>query len=43
MALLRNAGQIGIAPELGAHNDDIFAGLGYTPAEIEDFRARKTI
>jgi crotonobetainyl-CoA:carnitine CoA-transferase CaiB-like acyl-CoA transferase len=35
--------QIGIAPELGAHNDDILAELGYTPAQIDDFRERKII
>jgi crotonobetainyl-CoA:carnitine CoA-transferase CaiB-like acyl-CoA transferase len=35
--------RIGIAPRLGADNDDILAGLGYTPAEIEDFRQRKII
>jgi len=35
--------QIGIAPELGAHNDDVLAELGYTPAQIEDFRERKII
>jgi crotonobetainyl-CoA:carnitine CoA-transferase CaiB-like acyl-CoA transferase len=35
--------RIGIAPELGAHNDDILADLGYTPAQIEDFRERKII
>jgi crotonobetainyl-CoA:carnitine CoA-transferase CaiB-like acyl-CoA transferase len=34
---------IGIAPELGAQNDEILAGLGYTPAEIEDLRERKII
>ena len=34
---------IGIAPELGAHNDEILARLGYTPAQIEDFRDRKII
>ena len=34
---------IGIAPELGAHNDDVLADLGYTPAQIEDFRHRKII
>jgi crotonobetainyl-CoA:carnitine CoA-transferase CaiB-like acyl-CoA transferase len=33
----------GIAPELGAHNDEVLADLGYTPAEIEDFRERKII
>ena len=35
--------QIGIAPKLGAHNDDVLAELGYTPAQIEDFRERKII
>jgi crotonobetainyl-CoA:carnitine CoA-transferase CaiB-like acyl-CoA transferase len=34
---------IGVAPELGAHNDDILAGFGYSPAQIEDFRERKII
>jgi crotonobetainyl-CoA:carnitine CoA-transferase CaiB-like acyl-CoA transferase len=33
----------GIAPELGAHNDEILAELGYTPAELENFRERKII
>ena len=35
--------QIGIAPELGAHSEEILARLGYTPAQIEDFRERKII
>jgi crotonobetainyl-CoA:carnitine CoA-transferase CaiB-like acyl-CoA transferase len=35
--------QIGIAPELGAHNDEILAELGYSPAQIADFRERKII
>jgi len=35
--------QVGIAPELGAHNDEILARLGYTPAQIDDFRERKII
>ena len=35
--------QVGIAPALGAHNDDILAGLGYSPAQIGDFRERKII
>src|SRR5271166_5941294 len=35
--------QIGMAPELGAHNDTVLADLGYTPAQIEDFRERKII
>jgi crotonobetainyl-CoA:carnitine CoA-transferase CaiB-like acyl-CoA transferase len=34
---------IGIASELGAHNDEILAELGYTTAQIEDFRERKII
>jgi crotonobetainyl-CoA:carnitine CoA-transferase CaiB-like acyl-CoA transferase len=33
----------GIAPELGAHNDEILAKLGYTPAQIQGFRERKII
>jgi crotonobetainyl-CoA:carnitine CoA-transferase CaiB-like acyl-CoA transferase len=33
----------GIAPELGAHNDEILAELGYTPAQIEGFRQNKII
>ncbi len=35
--------RIGTAPELGADNDDILAGLGYTPAQIRDFADRKII
>ena len=34
---------IGVSPKLGADNDEILAGLGYTPAQIEDFRDRKII
>src|SRR5216683_1018800 len=34
---------IGIAPELGRHNDDALAELGYSPAQIEDLRDRKII
>ena len=34
---------IGIAPELGTHSDKILADLGYTQAQIEDFRDRKII
>jgi crotonobetainyl-CoA:carnitine CoA-transferase CaiB-like acyl-CoA transferase len=35
--------QIGIAPQLGAHNDEILAEIGYSAAQIEDFRERKII
>jgi crotonobetainyl-CoA:carnitine CoA-transferase CaiB-like acyl-CoA transferase len=35
--------QIGVAPELGADNDAVLADLGYTPAQIADFLARKII
>jgi crotonobetainyl-CoA:carnitine CoA-transferase CaiB-like acyl-CoA transferase len=34
---------IGIAPKLGADNDAILSGLGYTLAEIADLRERKII
>jgi crotonobetainyl-CoA:carnitine CoA-transferase CaiB-like acyl-CoA transferase len=33
----------GIAPELGADNDAVLAELGYSPAQIEDFRKRKIV
>jgi crotonobetainyl-CoA:carnitine CoA-transferase CaiB-like acyl-CoA transferase len=35
--------RIGVAPVLGAHNDELLADLGYSPAQIEDFRERKII
>jgi crotonobetainyl-CoA:carnitine CoA-transferase CaiB-like acyl-CoA transferase len=35
--------RIGIAPELGAHNDEILADLGYTPAQIGGLRERGII
>jgi crotonobetainyl-CoA:carnitine CoA-transferase CaiB-like acyl-CoA transferase len=35
--------RIGVAPELGSHNDTALAELGYTPAQIEDFREGKII
>ena len=34
---------IGIAPKLGAHNDEILADLGYTTQQIDDLRQRKII
>jgi CoA:oxalate CoA-transferase len=33
----------GIAPDLGAHSDEILGELGYTPAQIGDLRQRKII
>ena len=42
MAFLGNAGQIGIAPELGADNDEVLADLGYTPAQIDDPDAKSS-
>jgi len=35
--------KIGIAPKLGADNDEVLARLGYSPAQIEDLRERKII
>src|SRR5712671_409173 len=35
--------QVGTAPELGGHNEEALAELGYTPAQIEDLRDRKII
>jgi crotonobetainyl-CoA:carnitine CoA-transferase CaiB-like acyl-CoA transferase len=35
--------RIGIAPELGAHTDEILADLGYSSTQIADFRDRKII
>ena len=34
---------IGIAPELGGHNEEALAALGYSPAQIQDLRERKII
>ena len=34
---------IGIAPELGAHNDEVLGELGYSAAQIHEFRERKII
>ena len=33
--------KFGVAPELGEHNGEVLAGLGYSEAEIADFKARK--
>ncbi|MGE4044364.1 MAG: CaiB/BaiF CoA transferase family protein [Acetobacteraceae bacterium] len=35
--------QVGIAPELGEHNDAVLAAIGYSAAEIAGFRERKVI
>jgi crotonobetainyl-CoA:carnitine CoA-transferase CaiB-like acyl-CoA transferase len=35
--------KIGVAPELGADNDTVLAEIGYSAAQIEDFRDRKII
>ncbi len=35
--------RIGIAPELGAHNDDVLTGLGYSAEQIRDLRERKIV
>src|SRR5215470_15386993 len=32
--------KIGIAPELGQHNDEVLSRIGYTPAQIADLRER---
>ena len=35
--------KIGIAPELGEHNDEVLASLGYSKSQIADFRERKVV
>jgi crotonobetainyl-CoA:carnitine CoA-transferase CaiB-like acyl-CoA transferase len=35
--------KIGIAPELGQHNGEVLASLGYSEADIEGLRERKII
>src|ERR1700722_11103078 len=35
--------RIGIAPELGAHNDDVLTRLGYSAEQIRDLRERQII
>ncbi len=35
--------RIGVAPKLGADNNEILGRLGYSAAEIHDFRQRRII
>ena len=35
--------KIGIAPDLGEHNNEVLCALGYDAAQIEDLRSRKVI
>jgi crotonobetainyl-CoA:carnitine CoA-transferase CaiB-like acyl-CoA transferase len=35
--------RIGVAPELGGHNDEVLAELGYSSVQIQDFRDREII
>src|SRR4029077_6403941 len=35
--------KIGVAPKLGANNDEILVRIGYSTAQIDDFRNRKII
>ena len=35
--------KVGIAPELGQHNDEMLARIGYSAAQIADLRERKVI
>jgi crotonobetainyl-CoA:carnitine CoA-transferase CaiB-like acyl-CoA transferase len=35
--------KIGIAPELGEHNDEVLTSLGYGKADIQGLRERKII
>ena len=35
--------KIGVAPELGEHNDAVLKGIGYSATEIQGFRDRKVI
>jgi crotonobetainyl-CoA:carnitine CoA-transferase CaiB-like acyl-CoA transferase len=35
--------QVGLAPQLGEHNDDVLSRLGYSATQIKDLRDRKII
>lgn len=35
--------KIGVAPELGQHNDEVLARIGYSPADVQALRDRKII
>jgi crotonobetainyl-CoA:carnitine CoA-transferase CaiB-like acyl-CoA transferase len=35
--------QIGVAPELGQHNEEVLKSVGYSAADIERFREKKVI
>ena len=35
--------KVGIAPELGQHNDEVLKEIGYSPDDIAGFRERKVI
>jgi len=35
--------KIGLAPELGEHNDEVLTSLGYSTADVQGLRERKII
>jgi crotonobetainyl-CoA:carnitine CoA-transferase CaiB-like acyl-CoA transferase len=35
--------RIGVAPQLGEHNDEVLGGLGYSEEQIRSFREHKVI
>ena len=35
--------KVGVAPELGEHNDEVLKGIGYSAEDIAGFRERKVI